>query len=417
MESDRFMPGYLIYSEQYALMTSNGTKSQLVAGNVRTSGYVEGVGAEARFSYIIFTQMSTNILVVAYYWNNGLRLIDRTTHATSVLSGQCKSGGYKDGYPGLFKSTESVRIDNQNVSQLLVPDHYNSALRTVDINSGVAGTFVKSDSLKYIQRVAQDENGNIYATAHRSAIFLISYREKRVTLPVGAQGDVHHRDSTLLNSLFYNPQNLFFIAPGILLIADGFNDKIRLVEINSNQVSTLKLKNQGKLETISSAVMTKDSLFVGYYKKIIRYRCEFTVIYLNLLLGRGRQFCASFIQLYDSSYFKWLCIVNYKPAEVNSLVAKQNLRHAQDIQLMINVFELNMVKFIIYILDNYMTRRLHFRSRYAVLCSLLDDPVVSSEISSSASRRADVLKQVCGRGTVPRCVTTAVFFHLIFLTC
>ena len=76
-------------------------------------------------------------------------------------------------------------------------------------------------------------------------------------------------DSTPLNSLFYNPQNLFFLAPGILLIADGFNDKIRLVDIDSNQVSTLKLKNPGKLETTSFAVLTKDSLFVGYIDLII----------------------------------------------------------------------------------------------------------------------------------------------------
>ena len=61
MESDRFMPGYLLYSEQYALMTSNGIKSQLLAGYVQTSEYVEGVGAEARFSYIIFTQISNNV--------------------------------------------------------------------------------------------------------------------------------------------------------------------------------------------------------------------------------------------------------------------------------------------------------------------------------------------------------------------
>ena len=117
------------------------------------------------------------LLVVAEYWNNCLRLVNET-HETSVLSGKCKSWGYKDGYPGLFKSPESVRMDNLNASQLLVPDHCNSALRTVDIKAGVAGTFVKSDSLKYIRHVAQDENGNVYATAHRSGIYLISYREK-----------------------------------------------------------------------------------------------------------------------------------------------------------------------------------------------------------------------------------------------
>mgnify|MGYP001803580349 CR=1 FL=1 len=89
MEFDRYRPGYLVYTDKHALMTSDGTTTHPIAGSPTQEGYREGVGAEARFNYISgFTQISEKHVVVADYNNHCLRLIDRTTHNTSVFSGQ-----------------------------------------------------------------------------------------------------------------------------------------------------------------------------------------------------------------------------------------------------------------------------------------------------------------------------------------
>ena len=104
MELDRYRPGYLLYTEKRALMTSDGTTTHLIAGNSTQGGYREGVGAEARFNYITgFAQISVKLIVVADFYNHCMRLIDRTTNNTSVFSGQCKSRGYEDGRPGQFR--------------------------------------------------------------------------------------------------------------------------------------------------------------------------------------------------------------------------------------------------------------------------------------------------------------------------
>ena len=118
MELDRYRPGYIVYPDKHALMTSNGTTTHLIAGSSTQEGYREGVGADARFNDIGgFTQISVKLVVVADTDNNCMRLIDRTTNTTSSFSGQCKSDGdrgYEDGRPGQFRYPWSVVIDQRD---------------------------------------------------------------------------------------------------------------------------------------------------------------------------------------------------------------------------------------------------------------------------------------------------------------
>ena len=79
MELDRYRPGFIVYTDKHALMTSDGTTTHLIAGNSTQEGYREGVGAEARFYYIRgFAQISEKIVVVADRYNHCLRRLDRS---------------------------------------------------------------------------------------------------------------------------------------------------------------------------------------------------------------------------------------------------------------------------------------------------------------------------------------------------
>ena len=226
MKLDRLRPGFLLYTGSRALMISDGTTTHLIAGSL--DGYREGVGAEARFWDITgFAQISEKLVVVADWGNHCMRLIDRTTNNTSVLSGQCGlRGGYKDGRPGQFSGPWSVVIDQKDKNQLLITDDWNAAVRTVDVMSRAAGTFVKSDPLSRIIGITQEEkSGDLYVTAY-NALYRITYIQKTVSLISGSPGVLSnsrgYRDSSLLDSLFNYPEALIFIAPHILLIADTY---------------------------------------------------------------------------------------------------------------------------------------------------------------------------------------------------
>ena len=46
------------------------------------------------------------------------------------------------------------------------------------------------------------------------------------------------RDGTLPTSLYNYPRELVFVAPRTLLVADRYNNKLRLVAMNSDLVTT-----------------------------------------------------------------------------------------------------------------------------------------------------------------------------------
>ena len=269
MELDRYRPGFIIYTYEHALMTSDGTTTHLIAGSSTQEGYREGEGAEARFGTITgFAQISEKLVVVADRSNDCMRLIDRTTNKTSVFSGQCESRGYDDGSPGQFNYPYFVVIDKLNKNQLFIADSANNAVRTVVADSRVVGTFVWSDSLKHIRCITQEEeSGDLYVTA-LNALYRITYTQITVTLISGSPGwNSGYGDSTLLNSLFDYPRELLFITFNTLLIADWDNNKLRLLDMKSDKVTTLHVTNS--LYRPASLLLTNNSLYVGQRRKII----------------------------------------------------------------------------------------------------------------------------------------------------
>ena len=282
MESDRYRPGYLIYTDWYALMTSDGTKTHIIAGGTQY-GYRKGVGAEVRFSNIRgFAQISEKLVVVADTHNACLRLIDRSTNKTSVISGQCNTRGYEDGCPGQFYFPWSVVMDQRDKNQLLITDSGNTALRTVDVKSRAVSTFLKSDSLLEIAGITQEEeSGDLYVTAFH-AVYRITYTQRTLSLISGLPGGHWgYRDSTLLNSLFHGPRELIFITPRVLPVADSGSKKLRLLDMNSDKVTTLNVTNS--LTWPNSVLLTNNSLYVGQHKKITQYKCEYKItIYIHL---------------------------------------------------------------------------------------------------------------------------------------
>ena len=161
-------------------------------------------------------------------------------------------------------------IDQKNKNQLLITDRFNKAVRTVDVMSQDVGTFVKSDSLDSINSITQEEkSGDLYVTTY-VAVYRITYTQRTISRISGGSG---YRDSTLLDSLFYDPHALIFIKPHTLLVADRGNNKLRLLEMKSDKVTTLHDSNS--LSSPTSLLLTNNSLYVGQNMKIILYKCEY----------------------------------------------------------------------------------------------------------------------------------------------
>ena len=168
--------------------------------------------------------------------------------------------------------------DQRDKNQLLITDF--DAVRTVDVMSRAVGTFVTSDSLRYSRGITQEEKiGDLYVTAD-NALYRITYTQRTVTR-ISGSGSPGNRHSTLRKSLFNYLEALIFITPETLLVADYANNKLRLLDMKSDKVTTLNVTNS--LNYPASLLLTNNSLYVAQREKITQYKCEYNItIYIHL---------------------------------------------------------------------------------------------------------------------------------------
>ena len=279
MEPDSYQPGNIIYTDPCSLKTTDGVTTAIIAGHPTTSGYKDADGENARFRYITgFVGVTANILIAVEYYNHCLRRVQRDTGRTTTFSGVCKSYGYQDGTPAKFKLPRNIIRDNQNRNKLLVTDAFNNAIRTVAVNDGSVGTFIKSNNIGNPQYLTQNTEGDIFVTIYNGAVYRISYTEKTITLIAGSPTNTGFRDGSLLNSLFHNSKELIFMKPNKLLVADYLNNKLRLLDLDEDKVTTLNLCDGCvTLDRPVSIMLTNDSLYVGERREILRFRCKFCI--------------------------------------------------------------------------------------------------------------------------------------------
>ena len=266
MEPDSYQPGNIIHTDKYSLKTTDGVTTSIIAGHPARSGYKDADRENSRFKLVTgFIGITTKILIAVDHSKHCLRRIHHDTGLTTTFSGVCTSSGYRDGTPAKFDYPRSIISDNQNRNQLLVTDEYNNAIRTVAVSDGSVGTLVKSDTIRNPQCLTQNTAGHIFVTTWL-AVYHISYTEKTITLIAGSPTTKGYREGSLLDSLFYYPQELIFIQTNKLLIADENNNKLRLLDLDKDQVTTLNLCNGCvSLHRPYSIMLTNDSLYVGEF--------------------------------------------------------------------------------------------------------------------------------------------------------
>ena len=68
LDRDLYVPDNILFSNRYAIKTTDGSSTSLIAGSATQAGYVEGAGSHARFNYISsFLQLSPNQVLPRRY--------------------------------------------------------------------------------------------------------------------------------------------------------------------------------------------------------------------------------------------------------------------------------------------------------------------------------------------------------------
>lgn len=284
MEPDLYINGNILFSDNCALKTTDGTTTITIAGHATICDFYNGIGTLARFKEIFgFRQISPTEVVVLDGQHHCLRLLNRITLMTTGYAGSCESGGYSDGtVSAKFMSPRSVIDDFKHPGMLIVTDSLNHAIRNVNKLSAsnphpVSTFFRDSSSLTLIRGIAQDIiTGDMYIVTHNS-ITKLEYSTKSVSTIAGEYGLHGRRDCDLTYSTFNDPHDVILIGSDSLLLADTYNRKLRQVSLHNNAVTSLcsgvESSSDGDMQTCAlsyprSLMVLDGSLYVGERARI-----------------------------------------------------------------------------------------------------------------------------------------------------
>ncbi len=228
-----------------------------VAGN-GTSGYSNGIGAAALFSYPSGICISSDgtTLYVSDYGNSYIRKIIIATQTVSTIAGN-GTFAYSDNINGLSAAFNSpTDIVNNGDSILYITDTENQLIRKFNIltsevstTAGMAGVPSFQNGIginaafRYPKGLAMSEDGTTLYVADNgnNMIRAITLSTKNVTTLAGDGSQGYSDNSNGLLAKFNSPNGVAVVPgePDILFVADNANHRIRKIKISTTTVSTI----------------------------------------------------------------------------------------------------------------------------------------------------------------------------------
>ena len=268
MEADLYIPGNILFVDGNSLKTTDGTRTTIITGNVSTSGYVEGTASEALYNSITsFTQISPTLVVIADNGNDCLRLLDRTTANSSQYVGYCYPGG---GMGGPMSYPLAITQNLKSPDMIFVTDDY--AIHQVNSSNNPPDVSQAFDVNAFY--LTQDpQTGDLYTTTDTRVNKISNSSGTAVKLSGSFNG---HRDGDFDFARFETLQGIIFLHDKIL-VADEGNNRLRVLDLNTNQTSSIcsgeRGHKDGNLSICSlaepySLMLHEGEIYVGENRRI-----------------------------------------------------------------------------------------------------------------------------------------------------
>lgn len=245
MEFDLEINSTIIYSDFTGLRMFMGAGEETVVGEPTEGGsgrrgYREGVGTEAWFNWITgFVQVNQTSIIVVDSDNHCLRLVDRKSRQTSTFAGTCETLGRNDGSNAKFDQPFCVIKDPNKPNKLLVTDKSNYAVRQVDAITGSTVTlFSEWSGLRVPTSISFDALTKSLIITNEHYIGDLRNGSSSVVIMTGSSSD-GFKDGKLLQAQYSHPGDAVPLSAGIRLVADSWNNRLRVVNIEANSVSSI----------------------------------------------------------------------------------------------------------------------------------------------------------------------------------
>jgi len=238
------------------LLVDMATGAVDVLAGSGTQGFQDGSAGSATFrrpTGVAVTPDGSKV-VVTEYWSHQIRLIDMATKTVSTLAGRGGIGGDSDGSRrgSRFRNPQGVSV-TPNGSTAVVADSGNHKIRLVNISTGEVRTLAGSGaegsrdgaagSASFRNpsdvEVTPDGSKAVVADGDNNKIRLVDMATGVVSTLAGS-GAQGYRDGAAGSAMFDSPDFVTVTTDGSqAVVSDRFNDKIRLVDMATGAVTTL----------------------------------------------------------------------------------------------------------------------------------------------------------------------------------
>jgi sugar lactone lactonase YvrE len=198
--------------------------------------YGDGTGVNVFFSgpQGIARDSNGNIFI-ADSGNNSIRKITPDGNVTTIAA-------------GVFSNPFGVAADN--AGHLYVSDFYNNSIRQIDLNNGNTVTTIAGNGNQgfadgtdamfiYPRGIAVDNSGHVFvADGNNNRIRMIDLNNSNIVSTIAGNGSYGFQDGT--DAMFYTPIGVAADNNGHVYVADTGNWRIRRIDLNNgNTVSTI----------------------------------------------------------------------------------------------------------------------------------------------------------------------------------
>jgi DNA-binding beta-propeller fold protein YncE len=233
------------YNHRIRMIDIKSRMVSTLAGNGRAE-WKDGQGEDASFCHPRGVVVVSGQVVVADTRNNRIRLIDMNTREVSTLAGNGNEGWKNgEGEDSSFDNPWGIAVYND---QIIVADTWNNRIRLINLNSRMVSTLAGNGNEGWKDGPSEDASFNhpygiaiyndqvIVADTDNNRIRMIDMNTREVSTLAGSEW----KDGQGENASFNAPEGVAVDSiSGQLVVADTFNHRIRIIDINTREVSTL----------------------------------------------------------------------------------------------------------------------------------------------------------------------------------
>jgi DNA-binding beta-propeller fold protein YncE len=232
----------------------DGAQTVIIAGTSGKAGYKDGIASQAQFDMPMGLAVDQGALYIADQNNHAIRKLDLTTFQVSTVAGQPGQWGSSDGSLSTAKFWGPHALAFDTNGELLVGEATNHCIRRVNLTGNSVTTFAgvcdpynggRVDgpvSAARFNGIGQFQlvGGVIYiaewGTSMTAGMHIRKIASGMVTTVAGVDPP-GYSDGPVSTAQFSLPNGIAVDSAGKIYVADGMNQRLRLVE-NGN-VSTL----------------------------------------------------------------------------------------------------------------------------------------------------------------------------------